>query len=168
MIKYLLLNLPQSFQPESSPRTQFISSSVNYAWRDRSCLAHCVCINVHSKEKYMTFQTFLEVFFFFFLKLLKTFTGSWYKLCPLKLSCCVDSLERWDVAYKEINYRSWRYNSILCPVEFWHSYTCLLSNILFLGQSCPVGLAVGGISVFMKMTQQLVGGKWHAHSDLSS
>ena len=27
-IKYLLLNLPQSFQPESSTRTQFISSSV--------------------------------------------------------------------------------------------------------------------------------------------
>ena len=54
-------------------------------WRDRSCLAHSVtvvCINFHSKEEYMTLQTFSEVSFF--LKLLKTFTGSWYKLCPIK------------------------------------------------------------------------------------
>lgn len=57
-----------------------------------------------------------------FLKVLKIFTDFLYEMCPnkMRLPCrCFEVVG----CYERRNYeRSWKYNSVLCPGAFWHSY----------------------------------------------
>lgn len=113
--EHLLLNLPFSWSvlPDQSLR----SGAIACGRRDKACWAQCYTCVVYKlafKWIHSCLQTFLE--------LPKTDTDWWYKIRLLKTHAVCRLFGEVGCCIWRNDQRSWKYNSILCSVAFWHSH----------------------------------------------